>query len=88
VRTKASKEADKETNPPAGNSLLDVPLKKRRLVNGTELVFKKPGEASEEESDDEGPLAPPQEEEATTTAASAERHPVVETSRITIVEDD
>jgi hypothetical protein len=88
-RAKASKETDKETMSSscnnADNSLPDVPLKKRRLVNGTELVFKRPGEASEEESDGEGPLPPPQDEEAITLA---EERPVIEATRITIVEDD
>ncbi len=33
----------------------DAPLKKRRLVNGSELVFRKPGEEDEEDGDgDEG----------------------------------
>lgn len=88
-RAKASKETDKETNSSsrnnADNSLPDVPLKKRRLVNGAELVFKKPGEASDEESDGGGPLPPPQDGEATILA---EERPVIEATRITIVEDD
>jgi hypothetical protein len=31
----------------------DAPLKKRRLINGKELVFRKPGEESDEEEMDE-----------------------------------
>lgn len=36
-----------------------MPLKKRRLVNGKELVFRKPGEETDEDEDDEegGPEA-------------------------------
>jgi hypothetical protein len=65
-----------------------VPLKKRRLVNGTELIFKKPGEGSEEESDDEGPVPLPPQEEEVTAAVSAGEHQVVGATRITIIEDD
>jgi len=32
----------------------DVPIKKRRLVNGSELVFRVPGEDSDEEERDAG----------------------------------
>ena len=56
-------------------------------MNGTELVFRKPGEASEEESDDEGP-PPPQLEEVTSAPMSTAEHPVVENTRINIIEDD
>lgn len=68
----------------------DVPLKKRRLVNGAELVFKKPGEASDDESDDEEGPVPAQEAEVQPTLHETmeERHRVVETNRVTIVEDD
>lgn len=33
----------------------DVPLKKRRLVNGKELTFKRPGDEDDEEEDGDGP---------------------------------
>ena len=55
-------------------------------MNGTELVFKKPREASEEESDEEGPLPPSQE--GVTNVVSTQEHQLVETTRITIVDDD
>ena len=55
-------------------------------MNGTELVFKKPGEASEEESDGEGPLPLLREEEA--TAVWTEQRLAGDSTRITIVEDD
>jgi len=68
---------------------LDVPIKKRRLVSGKELVFRRPGEDSDTDEDgaggaDETALAedePGNELEDTNT-------PVVDESRITIHEDD
>lgn len=65
---------------------LDVPVKKRRLINGAELVFKKPGDASDDGTDEEGPVPAEQEEEALSVTEDQRR--VVETSRITIVEDN
>ena len=66
-----------------------APLKKRRLVNGKELVFKRPGEDSDDEgaypdngSTDIGPAVPLQQEPQPAPI------PVVETPRITIIEDN
>ena len=59
-------------------------------MNGAELVFKKPGEASDDGSDDEEGPVPAQEaeEQPTLPEKMEERHSVVETNRVTIVEDD
>ncbi|EAU91800.1 hypothetical protein CC1G_04568 [Coprinopsis cinerea okayama7 len=64
-----------------------APLKKRRLVNGKELVFKRPGEesGSEDEGEEVGPQAPPQPQVQEPEPAPI---PIVETPRITIIEDD
>ncbi|PIL36078.1 hypothetical protein GSI_01738 [Ganoderma sinense ZZ0214-1] len=65
-----------------------APLKKRRLVSGKELVFRRPGEegSDEEDEDDVGPMP------AASTFASADPDaaslPVVGAPRITIIEDD
>ncbi|KAF7792298.1 hypothetical protein EIP86_003334 [Pleurotus ostreatoroseus] len=68
----------------------DVPLKKRRLVNGQAHVFKRPGEesGSEDEEDDEdvGPM--PSTGPAGAAASEQSAAPVADTQRITIVEDD
>ncbi|KAF7323873.1 hypothetical protein MKEN_00608700 [Mycena kentingensis (nom. inval.)] len=66
----------------------DAPLKKRRLVNGTELVFKKPGEGSDDDDEDEvGPQAAAAESEQD-IAVSREGPKAVDTApRITIHED-
>lgn len=85
-----SKEAEKEDVRSSQNNTadpsLDAPVKKRRLINGAELVFKKPGDASDDGTDEEGPVPAKQEEEAPTVTEN--QHRLVETSRITIVEDN
>lgn len=52
-RAKAKSSTQKD-NEDAGerNEGPDVPLKKRRLVNGAELVFRKPGEGNEDDEED------------------------------------
>ncbi|KAI0633595.1 hypothetical protein C8Q77DRAFT_799489 [Trametes polyzona] len=68
----------------------DVPLKKRRLVNGKELVFRRPGEeGSGSEDEDAGPM-PQDTSEANnaSTAPDAQPVPIVDAPRITIIEDD
>lgn len=66
----------------------DAPIKKRRLVNGKELVFKRPGEESDEDNDNDndndeqqpGPSAPPRSPSPAPPVA------VAETTKITIHE--
>lgn len=63
-----------------------APLKKRRLVNGKELVFRRPGEESEDEDAEEGP-ARIQEEDlpaAGDAMMSSEAPAVIEVPRIII----
>lgn len=83
------KETEKEEGRASQNTVdpsPDTPLKKRRLVNGAELVFKKPVDAIEDGTDDEeGPL--PAEQEEAPIVTEGRHHRVAETSRITIVED-
>jgi len=66
-------------------------LKKRRVVNGKELVFRRPGEESEGEEDDDnedetGPQSAPAEDEQ--EATSTPNVPVAKAPTITIHEDD
>lgn len=70
-----------------------MPLKKRRVVNGQELVFRKRDEDSDGEGDQSGeednigPVPPSQED--TSSARPVETAvPVVEAQRIIIHEDD
>ncbi|KAK7053336.1 hypothetical protein VNI00_003962 [Paramarasmius palmivorus] len=67
----------------------DAPLKKRRLVNGTELIFKRPGEDDDGDSDETRP-------QPISAEAADSAHPnvagnvgvaVVEESRVTIHDD-
>ncbi|KAI0335029.1 DUF1168-domain-containing protein [Cubamyces sp. BRFM 1775] len=76
----------------ASGERADVPLKKRRLVSGKELVFRRPGEeGSDEEEDDEdvGPMPQATNEDANASSTSnAPPVPVVDAPRITIIEED
>lgn len=65
---------------------LDAPIKKRRLVNGQELVFRKPGEESDGEDEDEevGPQAPPP---TTEPEIPPEVPQILDAPRITIHDD-
>lgn len=65
----------------------EVPLKKRRLVNGQELVFRRPGEESDEDEGEVGPMlsATGGEEESADQSTAV---PVVEAQRIIIHEED
>lgn len=68
-----------------GNSQSDAPLKKRRLVNGKELVFRRPGESSDEEEEGPTPAA------ASTLDAASEDVPApapAQVSNVIIHEDD
>lgn len=71
----------------------DAPLKKRRLVNGQELVFKRPGEGSDDEDSDVDELGPMPSASGTggsapNPAQDVASIPVVEAQRIIIHEDD
>ncbi|KIM40088.1 hypothetical protein M413DRAFT_28620 [Hebeloma cylindrosporum] len=71
----------------AGTST-DIPIKKRRLVNGKELVFKRPGE--EIDSDVEEEIHPARQiaDTAQPTDLPVDAPPVLEPARITIVEEE
>ena len=65
----------------------DAPLKKRRLVNGSELVFRKPGEEDEGDGDGDEEVGPQpifEQDEASTTESLL---PIAE-SKIVIHEED
>lgn len=91
-RAKGKAEKGAASGSGASADTVDVPLKKRRLVNGAEVVFRKPGEeSSDEDEEGPGPVAPQVSEdgniavEATTDFSSV---PIVDAPRITIHEDD
>ncbi|KDR75853.1 hypothetical protein GALMADRAFT_226500 [Galerina marginata CBS 339.88] len=69
----------------------DLPIKKRRLVNGEELVFKKPTEGIDGDSDDEDRLQSSEhvaDSEESVSTSRDETLALAETARITIHEDD
>lgn len=73
------------------HTITDLPLKKRRLVNGKELIFRRPGDNSDEDLDanEEVTGQPDSSLRQSSSAMVSKDTPVVlETSRITIQEDD
>ncbi|EJD52534.1 DUF1168-domain-containing protein [Auricularia subglabra TFB-10046 SS5] len=70
----------------AGGS--DRPVKKRRLVNGEEVVFRSAADASDSEGDDDGPDPALADGVADVQPAPAQPVSVAETAKITILEDD
>lgn len=82
-----SEEASKSDRMPGDSEAPELPLKKRRLINGKELVFRKPGEESGDESDDGlQPLS--EEQHPLATPESLVPLPVAEEAKIIIHEDD
>lgn len=77
-------ESNDPSNPNASES--SAPLKKRRLVNGQELLFKRPGEESDDE-EDVGPQMPTSEQKGDEEPQAIPAAPAVE-NKITIIEDD
>ena len=79
------------SRPSADHTSTDLPLKKRRLVNGKELIFRRPGDGSDEDLDanqeatgqPDGTLR-----QSSPTLVSKDTPAVIETSRITIQEDN
>lgn len=84
------KETDKEAAGPSSGKP-DAPIKKRRLVNGKELVFKRPGEEGSDGESEEGPS--PLDETARIGGTGEDTPeplalPVVDAPRIIIHEDN
>ena len=90
VKMKGNGQDNDSSRPNTEHTSTDLPLKKRRLVNGKELVFRRPGDSSDEDLD--------KDEEATVQHVSSLRQSsptlakdtpaVLETSKITIQDDD
>ncbi|TFK44745.1 hypothetical protein BDQ12DRAFT_33860 [Crucibulum laeve] len=71
-----------------GSSRTDAPIKKRRLVNGKELIFKRPGEVSDDEDEAGSDLQPGPSEPRKDEADAPEAPAIIDTQRIIIHEDD
>lgn len=90
-----TKSSDKAGRGEGQSGTSDAPLKKRRLINGKELVFRKPGEETDEDGDEdedglEGSareeLAPVDSDEPVPQPTEAPR--IATEQKITIHEDD
>jgi len=66
----------------------DAPLKKRRLVNGSELVFRKPGEEDEEDGDGDEVGPQPMIEQPSDEAVAADAQLALAESNMVIHDDD
>lgn len=83
---------DGEAQPTSGASASagggnEPPLKKKRLVNGAVVTFRKPGDAGGEDSDgDEDDVGPTAATES--IAPLAEDVPLAEGAKLTIIEDE
>ena len=79
------------SRPGAEYTSTDLPLKKRRLVNGKELIFRRPGDSSDEEPDpNEEATGQPDSSlpQSTHTLVFKDTPVVSEASKITIHKDD
>jgi hypothetical protein len=84
---------DSSARPGAEHTSTDLPLKKRRLINGKELVFRRPGDSSDEDealdADEEGTRQPESTSLQHNSPTLVKDTPAeLETSKITIQEDD
>lgn len=89
-----SKGGDHDTNARgevsgSGAGPSEAPLKKRRLVNGQELVFRRPGEESDEDGDEDvGPMPNATQDEEEKNVDQPPAVPIVDAQRIVIHEED
>ena len=83
------KGAGPEATAPTNEDRPEAPIKKRRLISGKEIVFRKPGQDSEGE--DIGPELPPEEREGSSQeedATASPSLPLAEIPRIVIHEEE
>ena len=88
---KGNGQDDDSSRPGPEHTSTDLPLKKRRLVNGKELIFRRPGDGSDEDLDaNEEATGQPDSslQRSSPISVSKDTPAVLETSRITIQEDD
>ncbi|KAK0228297.1 DUF1168-domain-containing protein [Armillaria fumosa] len=76
-----------QTTEKGGDDAPDVPIKKRRLVNGKELVFRRPGEDSDAEDEEPEPV-PEREPQEVPQDIPSNLPQVLDEPKITIHEDD
>ncbi|KAK0502999.1 hypothetical protein EDD18DRAFT_614388 [Armillaria luteobubalina] len=76
-----------QTTEKGGDDAPDAPIKKRRLVNGKELIFRRPGEDSDAEDEDPEPV-PEREPQEVPQDIPSNLPQVLDEPKITIHEDD
>ncbi|TDL24305.1 DUF1168-domain-containing protein [Rickenella mellea] len=79
--------APNDSTAPSSNAT-ETPLKKRRLVNGAKIVFRKPGEDGESDAEEGESAANPAADVPESMVLPAPDLPVAETAKIIIHEDD
>lgn len=88
---KGNAQDDHPSRPEAGHTNADLPLKKRRLINGKELVFRRPGDSSDSDdldADTETTRQPDNSLLQSSLTLVKDTPAVLETSKIIIQEDD
>lgn len=72
----------------AEHTSTDLPLKKRRLVNGKELIFRRPGDSSDEDPEEATEQPDSSFRQSSPNLVSKDIPVVLETSKIIIQEDN
>jgi hypothetical protein len=85
---KSAGTADTEAHRETAGTSKEIPIKKRRLVNGEELIFKRPGEGIDGDSDEEIHSGRQIADTPQSTDLPFDAPPVLEPARITIVEEE
>ncbi|KAG6819584.1 hypothetical protein H0H93_010510 [Arthromyces matolae] len=86
AKTKGNSQKERDGSQEAG-PLEAAPIKKRRLVNGQEIIFRQPGEDSDEEDGTIGPIRPVDHEDSQGSSNAAALQTVAELPKITFIED-
>lgn len=90
VKMKVNGQDNVSSRPGTEHTSTDFPLKKRRLINGKELIFRRPGDSSDEDLEEATgqPDSSLRQSSPTSVTVSKDTPVVSETSKITIHEDD
>lgn len=92
-KTKPARDEDDDSLNTPDTRRPDAPLKKRRLVNGAEVIFQKPRGEDEDcsSADDEGPgptpLQVPEPQDPSSFAPDISQVPVIDSPKIVIHDD-
>ena len=87
-KMKGNGQDNDSSRPGTEHTSTDIPLKKRRLVNGEELIFRRPGDSSDEDPEEATGQPDSYLRQSSPTLVSKDTPMVLETSGITIQDDD